>query len=171
MLNKLLVMVCAAATSIFSGVRSGDLAPRASVLLPVAYLAHLGEEWWGGAGFSAWTQSTLGAGVSPGRFVLINAIAWPLLTFGIIAALRRRNFAWFAATFAALVTLNGLLHLFATAAFSTYSPGVVTGLLLYIPLGGFVLLAMSRSLPPAVFGGAILAGAALHALVAVAAFA
>ena len=153
------------------GNKSGDLAPRASILLSVAYLAHLGEEWWGGPGFSAWTQSTLGSEVSPGRFVLINAIAWPLLTFGIIAALRSRSFAWFAATFAALVTLNGLLHLLTTAAFSSYSPGVVTGLLLYLPLGGFVLLSMSRSLTPPVFTGAIFAGAALHALAAVVAFA
>ena len=150
---------------------AGNPVPRVSALLPPAYLAHLCEEWWGGPGFSAWTQATLGIGVSPDRFIAINAVALPLFTVCIIIALRNRRFAWFAAAFAALVTVNGLLHLLATAAFAAYSPGVMTGVVLYIPLGGFVLHSMSRSLPPAVFGWAICAGVALHALVAMVAFA
>ena len=153
------------------GRNGGSPAPRVSALLPLAYLAHLCEEWWGGAGFPAWTLGTLGVEVSPERFIAINAIAWPLLTVGIIVAMRSRRFGWFAATFAAIVTLNGLLHLLATAAFSTYSPGVVTGAVLYIPLGGCVLVSMSRTLPAAVFGAALLAGVALHAVVTIVAFA
>ena len=146
-------------------------APRWSVLLPLAYVAHLCEEWWGGPGFSAWTHAVLGAEVSPDRFILINAVALPLFVIGTVYAIRNNRFAWLAAALAALLVLNGALHLLATVGFATYSPGTVTGVLLYLPLGGLVLWHMSRRLPGPVFARAVLAGIVAHALVAVAAFA
>jgi len=72
--------------------------------------------------------------------------------------------------FSALLFLNGALHLLATAAFATYSPGVVTGALLYLPLGGLALFYLSRLLPSPMFTRAVLAGIAVHAVVALAAF-
>jgi hypothetical protein len=142
-----------------------------TVLLPLAYVAHLCEEWWGGPGFSAWTHAVLGAEVSPERFILINAVALPVFAIGTVYATRSNRFAWFAAALAALLVLNGALHLLATVGFATYSPGTITGVLLYLPLGGLVLRHMSRKLSGQVFARAVLAGIVAHALIAVAAFA
>ena len=92
------------------------------------------------------------------------------MTVSIIAALRDRRGAWLAVTFAAMITVNGLLHAIATAAFSTYSPGTITGLLVFVPLGSLALLSMSRCLPRHQFVLAALGGVALHALVLFIAF-
>lgn len=146
-------------------------APRWAALLLPAYVAHVCEEWWGGPGFSAWTRAVLGEEVSPSRFLAINGIAFLLFAVGIAAAIRNRRFGWIAAALAALLFLNGVLHLLATTAFATYSPGTVTGVLVYLPLGGLVLRHMSRSLPGPTFSQAVAAGIVAHALVALLAFA
>jgi len=140
------------------------------IFLPIAFLAHICEEGLGGPGFPAWTQSTFGVGVSPARFVLMSGSGLLVMTVSIIAALRDRRGAWLAATFAAMITVNGLLHALATAAFSTYSPGVITGLLVFVPLGSLTLLSMSRRLPRHQFVLATLGGLAFHALVLLIAF-
>jgi len=145
-------------------------APRWLLLLPAAYVAHLCEEWWGGPGFPAWTQATFGAEISPTRFLAINAIALPLFIAGTIGAVRNHRFALVAAAFSALFFVNGVVHLLASAAFGTYSPGTITGALLYLPLGGFALVSMSRLLPSPVFSRAVFAGIAAHALVSFVAF-
>lgn len=149
--------------------RDNGPAPRWALLLIAAYVAHLCEELWGGPGFSAWTRTTLGAEVSPSRFLVINGSALPLFTAGIIGAVSSRHLAWFAAALSSLFVLNGVVHLLATAAFATYSPGTITGALLYLPLGGFTLHRMARVLPRRVFTRAAFAGVAVHALATIAA--
>lgn len=141
------------------------------MLLPLAYCAHLAEEWWGGPGFFAWAHAVLGAVVSPDRFILINAVAFSLFAVGTVQAIRDRRYAWFVVALSALMFLNGALHLLATVGFATYSPGTVTGTLLYLPLGGLLLRHMSRTLPGKVYAVAVLAGIGAHGLVAIAAFA
>jgi hypothetical protein len=88
-----------------------------------------------------------------------------LMTVSVIAALRNRRVAWLAATIAAMITMNGLLHAIATAAFSVYSPGTITGLFVFVPLGSLTLYSMSRCLPRQEFTLAALGGVAFHALV------
>ena len=149
---------------------ASNVAPWWVIFLPIAFLAHICEEWFGGPGFPAWTQSTLGAGVSPARFVLMSGGGLLVMTLSIIAALHDHRRAWLAVTFATMITVNGLLHAIATAAYSTYSPGTVTGLLVFVPLGGLTLWSMSRCLPRHQFVLAALGGVALHALVLFIAF-
>lgn len=137
-------------------------------LLPVAFVAHVAEEWYGG--FSAWTATALGTEVSPERFLLINLVALPIFSGCAIASLRDAKFAWLAASLSALFGLNGALHALATLAFGQYSPGTVTGLLLYVPLSALALRSLASHLSAAAFSQAILLGALAHALVAVLAF-
>ena len=145
-------------------VKSGE-APWWIIFLPISFLAHIAEEWWGGPGFPAWTQNTLGVAVSPTRFVLMSGSGLLLMTLSVIAALRDRRAAWLAATFAAMITVNGLLHAIATGAYSVYSPGTITGLLAFVPVGSLTLWSMSRCLPRYQFVLATLAGVAFHAIV------
>lgn len=88
-----------------------------------------------------------------------------------LLAIRRARLAWLAVAFAALVVVNGALHLLASAAFSTYSPGAVAGALLYLPVGSAVLVNLSRSLPSQDFVRGIVAGLGVHVVVTVAALA
>ena len=137
------------------------------LLLPAAYLIHLAEEWWGGVGFAAWTANAVGRPVSETRFLVVNGIAAPVLTACTLLAVRSRSFRWFVVTFGTIVLVNGVLHLLGSLATASYSPGVVSGSLLYLPLGA---LALREGRTGERFGGAVALGLALHALVAVIAF-
>ena len=143
-------------------------APRAILLLPVAFLLHLAEEWFGG--ISAWTLVALGSEIRPERFALINGIAFPIFAIGTLAAYRHARMAWFGVTFAALLGLNAVLHTLATLGFGQYSPGTVTGLLLYVPLSAIVLRSSAARLSRPVFVKAVLFGVLLHGLVSFFAF-
>jgi hypothetical protein len=145
-----------------------SVAPRATLLLPVAYLLHFAEEWFGG--FSAWTLTVVGEEVAPARFLLINGIAFPLFIAGTLAAYRNPRMAWFSASLAALLGLNGALHILATLGFGRYAPGAVTGLLLYLPLSAIVLRWSAARLSGFVFAGSIVFGILIHGLVSYLAF-
>jgi hypothetical protein len=140
------------------------------LLLPLAYLLHLAEEWWGGVGFAVWTEQALGREVSTTRFLVLNGIVWPLVAALTLAAIRRPAFGWFVAAFSTLVVVNAALHLLGSVATASYSPGLVTGLLLYLPVGGLALRSAHTSLPPERFASAAALGILAHAAVAVIAF-
>lgn len=143
-------------------------APRIVALLPFAYMVHMVEERVGG--FSAWTATVLGQEVSLERFIIINSVALSLSCIGIAAALRWPRFSWFSVLFASLIVLNGVLHCLATVAFGVYSPGTLTGLLIYLPLGYFALRESAKTMQPRTLYLAVLFGFLVHGLIALAAF-
>jgi len=141
------------------------------LLLSCAYMLHLAEEWWGGEGFVAWTARALGRQVSPNRFLVLNGLVWPLFTFLTVLAIKKPALLWFPVTFSTVVVVNATLHVLGSFASVSYSPGVATGLLLYLPVGTFGLVAGWRQLPQPRFGLAVLLGILIHAAVAVIALA
>jgi hypothetical protein len=111
----------------------------------IAVIAHLFEEFVWPGGFIPWYRNYppgFRATVSTRFIVIINAI------FVIMAVippfLHSSPRAWaFWLVVACIAGINGVFHLVATARARRYSPGVVTGALLYIPLalvGGSRLL-------------------------------
>jgi hypothetical protein len=147
--------------------RWGGLWP---LLLPAAYTLHLAEELFGGEGFELWTERALGLPVSTTRFLVLNGIAWPIFVALTVAALRKPALAWVPAAFGTLVVVNGSLHLLGTLSTGSYSPGLATGLLLYLPIGGYSVVWGSRHLPPRAFSASVAAGVLAHVLVAAMAF-
>lgn len=144
--------------------------PRiAAALLPVVYLIHLAEEVLGG--LPEWAIDVLGRGIPANRFIAINATAFALFVAGTIAYIRFGKATWFPTALATTLTANGILHALAALYFGGYAPGVITGLVLYLPLGFFVLRAGSRGLTAANFGRAVVAGLLFHGLVSAVAFA
>ncbi|MCP4227122.1 MAG: IS1380 family transposase [Actinomycetia bacterium] len=75
-----------------------------------------------------------------------------------------RNQAWLAASIASLMGLNAVLHPVASLWTGAWSPGTLTGLLLYLPLVAIVLRKLAARLPRAVFVGAVVGGMLFHAL-------
>jgi len=143
-------------------------APRVAILLPIAFMLHFAEEWFGG--LSAWTLDALGNDISTERLVLINAIAFPVFVFGTLAAIHYPRMAWFATSFAALLGLNGVLHALATLGLASYSPGTITGIVLFIPLSVIVLRLSFVRLSGRIFTGAVIFGFLIHGLVTFLAF-
>jgi hypothetical protein len=140
------------------------------LLLPASFLFHITEEWFAGQGFPAWTAQLGVSGIPPTRFIIINAIAWPLsavlMALGIIAP----EFDWFPVAFATMISVNGVLHAVGTVVTATYSPGLITGLLLFLPLGLAALRYCRRSVTPDRFAMAVVAGLLIHLGVIVIAF-
>jgi len=143
-------------------------APRVALLMPIAFMLHFAEEWFGG--LSAWTLDALGNELSSERLVLINAIAFPIFLIGTISAVYYPRMAWFATAFAALLGLNGVLHALATLGLASYSPGTITGLILYLPLSVIVLRLSAARLSGRLFNGAVFFGFLIDVLISFLAF-
>ncbi len=138
------------------------MASRAVLLLPVAVLLHIAEEWLGG--FPEWIHAPLGAELTAERFLLVNAFGAALFLAGALAARFSPGLAWLGVSLAALVGVNGVLHGLAWLVTGTYSPGAVSGLVLYHPLGVNLLRSSARRLSRPAFAGAVLLGLLVHAV-------
>ena len=134
-------------------------------LAPAAYAIHLTEEW---GRFPDWVRAHLAPGFADASFVLVNAAAMTVLV-SLTAAVTRspspatvfRFFAWIDFQ----IFWNALIHAGATAYFGEYSPGVASGVLVYLPVWGLLTrVALDAGLlgRPAAWR-ALAVGAGLHA--------
>lgn len=133
-------------------------------LFPVTYLLHLGEEYWGGEGFPSWLSRVAGATLSKQDFVTINFVG---LIFMVVAVLliRWHRWRWLLVGLGGVVLLNGLLHLAGTLLTRSYSPGLFSGMLCWIPLGVFTLYQAWHQTSRRSFWIGVIVALGLHALV------
>jgi len=134
------------------------------LLFPLTYLVHIAEEYWCGGGFHNWSR-VLGMQLDGMRFLQINAVAWTTMLLLCLAALLVIRIRWVVVSFAAAVLLNGLAHMIASIATVSYSPGLVSGLLLWAPLGSYTLLRAYAGMTRRAYWGAIVWGLVMHSLV------
>ena len=137
-------------------------APHSALLLPAAYLVHFAEEWFGG--LHLWAGEVLGTAISVDRFLAINGAGFVIFVTGTLAAYLSPAMAWLAVAIAALFGLNAILHTLATLYFGSYSPGMVSGLLIYLPLSFFVLRQLAARLPAGTLAMAVVVGVLMHGL-------
>ncbi len=149
---------------------TGNLVQLWPLLFPFSYALHLAEEYWGGNGFAEWFSRVLGADISVREFLLINSIIWPLMFLAALQSIRDERFAWVTVSLATIVLLNGAVHLLSSVLTGTYSPGVFTGVFLYIPLGAYGFRRQRRTVVGSRFWRAVGFGLLLHAVVAVVAY-
>ena len=142
--------------------------PKVALLLPVAYLLHLTEEWFGG--FTEWMKAALGNEVDPDRFITINTVFFLIICSGLLIGYRNKHFSCLCVCVAVLFLLNGILHLIAPFGIGLYSPGLITGIFVYIPLCVWILLKMSVKLSAGIFISSVFLGILMHGIVAVIAF-
>jgi hypothetical protein len=140
------------------------------LVFPLCYLVHLAEEYWGGEGFVGWSDGFLGAQLTVNRFILINVVGWSLMLVGSVLAVVVTRLRWLVIVFAALVLVNGVAHLFGTLASGSYSPGVASGLLVYVPIGAATLARTRRVTSPDTFWLSAGLGALLNVVVFLVAF-
>ena len=137
--------------------------PLLAWLLVAAYAAHIVEEWFGG--FPDWLAMVAGAPLPRGAFLAINAVALLVVIVGTRVAMRSDARAWIAIAIAAVFFTNGLLHLLGSVVTGTYSPGLFTSVVLYLPLGGLALLRAWYQAPEGWLARGILMGLGGHAFV------
>jgi hypothetical protein len=118
----------------------------------LAITAHLTEEFGWPGGFARWYRAYPpgSTAVVTTRFlVLVNAVFVALALVPPLLGPSARAFGYWLVV-AAIAGANGLFHLRATLRTRSYSPGVVTGTVLYLPLviiGGAHLLRAGLASP------------------------
>jgi len=132
-------------------------------LFPLTYLVHIAEEHWGG--YSAYLWRVQGIVLTPTRFLILNGIGWLLFVAGILLAQRRGFIDWMSVCLGTIVLANGLSHTLSAIWMGAYNPGLLSGLLLFIPLGAATLLGLRRNMRWRRFVIAMLVGAAIQGAV------
>ncbi|HEX8459143.1 MAG TPA: HXXEE domain-containing protein [Pyrinomonadaceae bacterium] len=134
-------------------------------LFPATYALHIVEELWGGAGFTAWLGRVAGVWMEARQFFIWNALALVLMCVGVLVARRFEQVRWLLVAYAVAFTLNALTHLAASLYTISYSPGLVSGLLLWLPLGAHTLLSYRKTLSRRGRRAGLFVGLSMHCVV------
>jgi hypothetical protein len=109
-----------------------------------------------------WMAAGGGVQLSLGAFLGVNLIGVSVLCLAAWAARRWRLWQWPLVSGATIFVTNGVWHLAVCVVTRSYVPGVLTGLVLYVPIGGVLLFWLRRVLSRRVFVFAILFGIVIH---------
>jgi hypothetical protein len=133
-------------------------------LFPVTYVAHASEEYWANGGFINWLASVSGIVVARELFAVAAVIGLIVIAAAAYLARARGNRMLVIALTSFILT-NGLVHVVGTAMTRSYSPGLISSVLIWLPLG---VVAMRRAQIVSRHDvGALMLGPALHAIGAV----
>lgn len=138
-------------------------------LLPLAYALHILEEWF--AGFPEWVALVVGASLPRTPFVIINAIAMAVMIAAIRTSTAREDNGWMGIAAASILFVNAFAHLLGSTLTRVYSPGLISGVVLYLPIAGLVLLRAWSQAQHGAFARGVAVGIGVHALVFVVAYA
>jgi hypothetical protein len=139
-------------------------------LLPLFYAFHLIEEYYGGEGLPSWLSDVFSVNLSQTDFLAINAVAFTIVLLIAILHAYIRKIHFIVAVVGIVFFLNGIIHTLSSLFTMTYSPGMISGILLYIPLGILIYRFIFSQMEPARIKKCILLAALIHILVAVLAF-
>jgi len=136
--------------------------PLLGALLLLTYGAHIAEEYWGGEGFAAWAERVAGVHLTVDTWFSLNMVFLAAMTVGVVAGWLLEPARWLLIPLGTAVLVNGLLHLGASLATRSYSPGLATGLLLWIPLGVVIIRTARSRWAPAQVRAGVGVGVLLH---------
>jgi hypothetical protein len=111
----------------------------------IAAILHVLEEYLFPGGFPDFMRKAapaLAKGINRSFAVFINGLF--LIAYAVGIRLGPR-IVWYGVALAVLVLLNGLTHLASALRFRSYAPGMVTALLLYLPIAALILWNFARS--------------------------
>lgn len=137
-------------------------------LLVAAFVIHVAEEWL--AGFPQWIAQIAGRPLPPAAFFLINGVALALMIAGVRAAIRREASGWIVVSIATIALINTLAHIGGAMLTRGYAPGLISAVVLYVPLGALTMIRAMDQAPPAAVRRGVAVGTLLHAAVFIAAF-
>lgn len=106
-------------------------------LFPLTYVVHIVEEY--GEDFTGWAVEFFPVRLTTGELLAWNLAGLVLMTAGVALAVLSRRWRWVVTAVAGIVLVNVLFHAIASAVTRTYSPGLISALLLWLPLGVVML--------------------------------
>jgi hypothetical protein len=113
----------------------------------LASVLHIMEEFVFPGGFPAWDRTyrpEIRTSITPRFHLVVNGLLILICTaIGLMGASPRGVAAWL--TLASLLASNAIFHLVGTIQTKSYSPGIVTGVALYIPMACYGYLHFLRA--------------------------
>ena len=135
--------------------------PRLAAALPAVFLLHVAEE---APGFVPWFNILVTPPISHRLFLSVNVLAF-LITLAaayfVVTSRDRASALAGVAWVGFLMLANAAFHVVATVVLGRYCPGVITALLLYVPVSVLFLRAAARERglsAPSVLAVAVLGG-------------
>lgn len=135
-------------------------------LFPASYALHIAEEGLAGERFYRWIGRVTGRQISPGVFAAVNLAYEAAMVAAVRRARAREDTAWVVPALGTITAVNGIGHLAGSAATRSYSPGTVSGMGVWAPLGLFAVVRSRQLLPRPVWRRGIMAGALILGSVA-----
>ena len=129
-------------------------------LFPLAYGAHIVDELWSGVGFPSWISELTGAQLTVERFVSLNTMAFVVMV--VLVVLGRWWRPEVILVLGTVIFVNGLLHVGLSVVTWTHSPGLLTSLLAWLPLGWGTLSWGRSHLGRSTFLAAVVLGLLVH---------
>lgn len=135
-------------------------------LFPVTYLIHIAEEYVAGVALAPSPNKIRGANMTATQFLVLNGFACALLVAGMILSRRFGFRQWLLVCLATVVMVNGLFHVAGTIRIAgRYNPGLISGVLIWIPLGIVTLMRMKKSMRPNKYRAAMAVGVGINLVV------
>ena len=137
-------------------------------LLPLAYFFHLADEYV--TGFPGWFSGIFKVELSLNDFIAINVFGFTATIIIVILYSFNKVNSFVIATLGVLFFVNGIIHIVATIFTVSYSPGTISGLIFYLPLGYLVYKSIFPLLPEKQRSFSVVVGIFVQIIVAVVAF-
>lgn len=145
--------------------RRQSLEPILAWLFPLTYLIHLTEEYLAGVALATSPSKIHGADLTPAQFLILNGAALLLMTAGMFIS-RRLNFrTWLMTCLGMVVLVNGLFHVAEGLRIAGYHPGLISGLLIWMPLGIITLIRLKKRVRPDKYWAALATGVIINVIV------
>ncbi len=125
---------------------------------PIVYFVHLLDQWFWGPGAAQWATAHGTLYFTNYAWLWVNVPSMFILTLAALLTARQQLPAWVAVALGVHLALHALMRIAATAVFSSVPPGLVTGVLMCLPLAIPTLLRGYQGLPAREFRLGVLAG-------------
>lgn len=135
-------------------------------LFPPAFLIHVTEEYLGGGALQTATGANLkGVNLTAQQFVVITGTAFMLLIVGILLSRRFKFPDWLLVCLGTILLINAATHSVSTVLTAQYSPGLMTGLLIFVPLGLLTLTQLKSKMSTRRYLTAVAVGIIVHGVI------
>lgn len=129
------------------------------------YLLHIAEEYWGGDGYSAYLSRTKGVDLTSRRFLFMTGIGLVLIIVGIPLAYTFGFPQLMMVILGTVFLINGVSHTISGVVTARYNPGLLSGMLIWIPLGIVTLVQLRERMSVARYLTAVAVGVGIQVVV------
>ncbi len=126
-------------------------------LFPPAYLLHIIEEYRG-------VGALHGINLSSTQFLVLSAAAWLLMIIGIVLSRKYRFSHLVGVCLGTVFLLNAFSHIINSLVITGYDAGVISGTVIFIPLGIATLISLRNKMSRLRYGAGIALGLVIQGI-------